>query len=74
LDVCFVTPNEGWAAGDGALLRTTNSGNTWTPEKINTTHRLERIVFIGRTRGFAVGFGGTILVYSNQNPNPPKIH
>jgi hypothetical protein len=41
-------------------------------------HRLEKIVFAGK-KGWAVGFGGTILTYSEAksdnefSPAPPKL-
>lgn len=78
-DVFFNSPAEGWAVGDeGMILRTATAGNVWTTVQSNTKHRLERIFFVGR-KGFAVGFGGTILAYdeSERNKNsavlPPKL-
>lgn len=71
LDVRFVGVSEGWAAGDaGTLLRTVDAGATWTLEDTagKTTRRLERLFFVKtadrKTRGWAVGFGGTILTYA----------
>jgi len=60
-DVFFKDPRNGWAVGNnGTLLQTTNGGQRW--ELINTriTHNLFKITFTA-TRGFAIGFGGTIL-------------
>ncbi len=64
-DVFFSNTAEGWAVGDGgAILHSTTSGNIWTPVASNTTHKLERVFFNGK-KGFAVGFGGTILSFDN---------
>jgi len=43
-------------------LRTKTAGNVWTLENTNVKHKLEKIIFVGK-KGFAIGFGGTILVY-----------
>lgn len=62
-DVYFTSQTEGWAVGeDGIVIRTTDGGSTWTDVDTHTTHRLERIVFAGG-RGFAIGHGGTIIMY-----------
>jgi photosystem II stability/assembly factor-like uncharacterized protein len=62
-DVHFLNTAEGWAIGDrGAILHTTTGGNVWNAVESGVRHRLEKILFVGR-KGFAVGFGGTILVY-----------
>jgi hypothetical protein len=37
-----------------------------------TTHPLERLSFVSRNRGWAVGFGGTIIVYAPAAPTPKK--
>jgi photosystem II stability/assembly factor-like uncharacterized protein len=64
-DVFFLDTAEGWAVGDnGIVLHTTTAGNVWTPVQIAARHRLERVFFIGK-KGFAVGFGGTILRYDS---------
>lgn len=75
-DVKFLNTAEGWAAGDGgAMLHTTTGGNIWTPVSSNTNHKIERIFFVG-AKGFAVGFGGTILSFDatkqGENPSPAK--
>jgi photosystem II stability/assembly factor-like uncharacterized protein len=53
------------------LLHTTTSGTTWKQIETNASHRLESIFLVGRERGFAVGFGGTILSY-NSEPAMPR--
>lgn len=62
-DVYFTSPTDGWAVGDdGVIIRTTDSGVTWTDAGSRTNHKLEKVVF-ANGRGWAVGFGGTILTY-----------
>lgn len=61
LDVAFNGPKVGFAVGDnGIVLRTNNAGAKWTVERTGTRHKLERVLIHG-TRGFAIGYGGTIL-------------
>jgi photosystem II stability/assembly factor-like uncharacterized protein len=65
-DVFFTNTAEGWAVGDeGTILRTTTGGNVWTAENQKVRHKLEKIFFVGR-KGWAVGFGGTILFYERE--------
>lgn len=62
-DVYFSNTMNGWAVGDnGVILRTKDGGATWYDVNSKTTHRLEKIAFAGN-KGWAVGFGGTILSY-----------
>lgn len=77
--VFFNSTSEGWAVGDeGTILFTNTAGNVWTSVKSNAKHKLERIFFVGK-KGWAVGFGGTILSYDEDNKNanssvlPPKL-
>ncbi len=66
-DVFFNTTAEGWAIGDGGtIMQTATAGNVWTTVKSNARHKLERIFFAGK-KGFAVGFGGTILAYDEND-------
>ncbi len=78
-DVFFNDTAEGWAIGDeGTILHTTTAGNVWTEIDSKEKHRLERIFFVGK-KGFAVGFGGTILFYdeggagNNLSLSAPKL-
>ena len=78
-DVFFNDTANGWAVGDqGTILRTDTAGNVWTTVKSNARHKLEKIVFVGK-KGFAVGFGGTILEYEentgrkNSPPLSPQL-
>lgn len=71
-DVFFINSAEGFAVGDaGAILRTKTAGNVWMPEKPKATHKLEKVFFVGK-KGFAVGFGGTILTF-DENARDEKI-
>jgi len=64
-DVYFSSPTSGWAVGDkGIIVRTRDGGNTWDDVNSRTTHRLEKILFAGG-RGWAIGFGGTVLTYDD---------
>lgn len=65
-DVFFVNTAEGWAVGDeGTILHTTTAGNVWTTINLKDKHRLERVIFVGK-KGWAIGFGGTILSYDES--------
>ena len=62
-DVYFTSPTSGWAVGDhGIIVRTRDGGNTWTDVRSPVTHKLEKVIFNGN-RGWAIGFGGTLLTY-----------
>lgn len=64
-DVFFADSSRGWAVGDsGTIIRTRDGGNTWTEMNSLVTHKLEKIAF-NAGRGFAIGFGGTILIYDD---------
>jgi len=72
-DIFFNSTAEGWAVGDdGTILHTTTAGNVWTLENSKVRHRLEKVFFVGK-KGFAVGFGGTILSYDENVKNNPQI-
>lgn len=73
-DVFFINTGTGWTIGDsGVMLQTTTAGNIWEPVQIPIKHKLEKIFFIDR-KGWAVGFGGTVLKYDDsfQEKNTPK--
>jgi len=78
-DVFFNNTADGWAVGDqGTILRTNSAGNIWTTVKSNAKHKLEKVFFVGK-KGFAVGFGGTIMEYEenaaqkNSSPLSPQL-
>ena len=61
--VCFRSTADGWAVGnDATILHTTTAGNVWTRVATDARHNLEKVTFAGK-KGWAVGFGGTILSY-----------
>lgn len=65
-DIFFLDTAEGWAVGnDGAILHTTTAGNVWTLVDSKIKHKLERVLFVGK-KGWAIGFGGTILTYDED--------
>jgi photosystem II stability/assembly factor-like uncharacterized protein len=68
-DVFFLNTAEGWAVGDdGTILHTITAGNVWTAVESKIKHRLEKVFFTGR-KGWAVGFGGTILSFDENKTN-----
>jgi photosystem II stability/assembly factor-like uncharacterized protein len=75
-DVFFNNSAEGWAVGEeGTILFTATAGNVWTTVNTKAKHKLEKVFLIGK-KGFAVGFGGTILSYDENekkadSPLPP---
>ena len=77
-DVYFTSAANGWAVGVGGIIvHTRDGGKTWTDVNSHVTHNLEKIVFAGN-RGWAVGFGGTVLTYdagiTNSDPgNKPTL-
>lgn len=73
-DVYFTSPTSGWAVGDhGIIVRTRDGGNTWTDVKSGVTHKLEKVIFNGG-RGWAIGFGGTLLTYeATSAPTEPGV-
>ena len=65
-DIFFKDTAEGWAVGDeGTILHTNTAGNTWNYVISGAKHKLEKITFIG-DKGWAIGFGGTILFYDKN--------
>ncbi|HVP15407.1 MAG TPA: YCF48-related protein [Terriglobales bacterium] len=62
--VCFPTAAVGYAVGaiggQGAVLRSDNSGQTWTPQVVMSQVRLNAVYFVDPLRGWAVGNSGTI--------------
>lgn len=71
-DVYFTGPTNGWAVGDhGIVVQTRDAGETWYDVKSTVTHRLEKVIFSGG-RGWAIGFGGTVLTYDEgTSPSDP---
>ncbi len=71
-DIFFINTAEGWAVGEqGTILHTTTAGNVWNQEESKAKHKIEKLFFVGE-KGWAVGFGGTILTYQKgESRNTP---
>ena len=70
-DVYFTSQMTGWAVGDnGIIVQTVDGGNTWFDVPSHVTHKIEKLTFVGN-RGWAVGFGGTILTYDQGRTADP---
>ncbi len=55
-DVCFVTPQQGWAVGDrGTIWHTDNGGLQWRLQESGTSVRLESVFFGNDRRGWVAG-------------------
>lgn len=71
-DVFFLNSAEGFAVGDdGVILITKTGGNVWQSENAKANHKLEKVYFSGK-KGFAIGFGGTVLTF-DENSKEEKI-
>jgi photosystem II stability/assembly factor-like uncharacterized protein len=54
--ISFVDTSTGWAVGDGgAILNTTNGGQTWNQQTSSLTSTLEAVQFVNATTGWVVG-------------------
>ena len=68
-DISFATASEGYIAGDsGTLLKTTNSGQTWTRQFISNaltgTETFRSVKFYDRNFGAIGGKGGVFYLYT----------
>jgi len=64
--VCFVTPDKGFAVGDwGYILKTTDGGENWTQYFAGTTLLLHAICFVTPEVGWIVGHAEIRLRTSN---------
>ncbi len=65
--ITFSSRKIGHAVGnDGAYVRTTDGGKTWTPGDTRTENRLRAVAFASPTHGFAVGDNGTMVYTENS--------
>jgi len=63
----FVSENDGWAACNGGILATTNSGSAWEYELRRTDgDPFVDIVFADRSHGWALTFTGRIYAYTRN--------
>jgi photosystem II stability/assembly factor-like uncharacterized protein len=61
--VCLADTRVGFAVGwngAGAVLRTSDGGETWAPQAVSSQYRLRGVFFLDARRGWAVGDNGTI--------------
>ncbi|NOT63930.1 MAG: hypothetical protein HOP19_27265 [Acidobacteria bacterium] len=78
-DVFFISPQEGWVAGEHAtILHTTDGGRTWADALEDTEVRryinFNRLFFLNRTLGWAVGTSGAIYKFAPHAPAlKPKV-
>jgi photosystem II stability/assembly factor-like uncharacterized protein len=62
IGVHFVNKDTGWACGDlGALIKTTDGGNTWTVSQTNTTTPILKVKSFNGQIVIATGYDGLIL-------------
>jgi photosystem II stability/assembly factor-like uncharacterized protein len=71
-DVDFISAVTGWAVGEphwdqalqaytGTIVKTTDGGLTWKPQKAEIRETLRNVDFVDDSNGWAVGTNGTIL-------------
>ena len=71
-DLDMVSADLGWAVGAphwdqtgrayvGTILKTTDGGQSWTPQAVDTVATLLNVDFVDAATGWAVGTGGTIV-------------
>ncbi len=64
--VCFVTPEKGFAVGEwGVIIKSTDGGENWTQYFAGTTENLHAVTFITPEVGWIVGKDETLLKTSN---------
>ncbi|MBK9226317.1 MAG: SBBP repeat-containing protein [Ignavibacteria bacterium] len=64
--VQFINTNTGWIAGsNGKIKKSTNGGNSWFNQSINSSENLRRIFMIDANTGFICGDSGKILKTTN---------
>ncbi|MBL7810829.1 MAG: hypothetical protein JNL57_01280 [Bacteroidetes bacterium] len=61
----FITEYNGWLAGDGLLMKSTNRGLFWKPKYQNPDVGFRDITFYDSLNGIAVGFPSAIYRTSN---------
>ena len=50
---CFIDENTGWSAGNnGTIVKTTNGGDTWFSQSINTSDNIHSIFFVDSLNGW----------------------
>jgi photosystem II stability/assembly factor-like uncharacterized protein len=65
-DADFSSVTEGWAVGNGgAVLRTSDGGNTWIYQQTGMAITLNAVSFADKHSGWAVGWHGTVIATSD---------
>ena len=77
-DVFFINAREGWVAGEHAtVLHTTDGGRTWEDALANTAVKayitFNRLFFLSRNLGWAVGSSGTIYKFGDAPVLKPRV-
>ena len=69
-DVQMVDANTAWVVGtDGAIGKTTDSGDSFVVQKTGTAINLTGVWFVDTSNGWAVGTAGTVLRTSDGGAN-----
>lgn len=64
--ICFPDSLHGWAVGgDGAIIKTSNGGNSWIVQASQATDTLKKVFFIDSLNGWAVGYHGCVVKTNN---------
>lgn len=67
-DVFFLDDNNGWAVGrNGAIVRTSDGGDTWTAQNSGTQEDLQEVFMVSASVGYAVGDQGTVVKYNGTS-------
>ena len=73
-DICFPVPDTGYAVGMfGTILKSTNSGATWSLLPVTTSSDLSGVFFTSANTGYAAGDMGTILKTTNGGQSWVKL-
>jgi photosystem II stability/assembly factor-like uncharacterized protein len=59
----FVDESSGWAAGDGGILYTTDSGITWDYQLKVPSGMFVDLCFVDQSHGWAITYTGDIYRY-----------
>lgn len=58
----FLTPQQGWAVGEGGtVLTTVDGGKTWSKQVTGTQRSLNQVFFVDARTGWIAGEGGALL-------------
>ena len=64
-DICFIDRLTGWVVGtEGFIYRTTDGGQSWERESIETAENLNAISMVSTSKGWIAGDQGLIFTYT----------